>query len=226
MSDQVSPSAEDLRALRFACSCASAAPVAADPWVAIAQHGKLADGTKELILNALHQRPRSVTQLAALLALSPPAVHRHVAELLASELIHEVLIPTSQRRSPTERHYRPAFPVVLAADRRELQPVLAELAETLAGAFRARRDDLEEAFARTDLSARGESFEALLHYLYTAAARLARQRLEAAGDLPPWPEHGDGSRWVWWAEERPETEVKMTMPARQDGSDARDEAGG
>ena len=26
-------------------------------------------------------------------------------------------------------------------------------------------------------------------------------RLEAEGVLPPWPEHGDGSRWVWWAEE-------------------------
>jgi hypothetical protein len=25
--------------------------------------------------------------------------------------------------------------------------------------------------------------------------------------LPPWPEHGDGSRWLWWAEEAPETEV-------------------
>ena len=204
MEDQPAPRNEDLRALRFACSCASAAPDAADPWVAIAKQGKLADGTKELILNALHRRPRSVVQLSDLLGLSPPAVHRHVAELLASELIREVPIPRAARRSPTERHYRPAFPVVLAADRRDLQPVLAELADALAGAFGARRTALEEAFARTDLSARGESFEALLHYLYAAAARLARERLEATGDpatCRPGRRTADGSRWIWWAEE-------------------------
>jgi hypothetical protein len=45
----------------------------------------------------------------------------------------------------------------------------------------------------------------MLHYLYAAAARLARERLEATGDLPPWPQHADGSRWVWWAEEPAET---------------------
>jgi DNA-binding transcriptional ArsR family regulator len=213
MSDQLSAPDEDLWALRFACSCASAAPVAADPWVAVAKDGKLANGTKELIVNALHQRPRSVTQLAALLALSPPAVHRHIAELLASELIQEAPIPPAQRRSPTERHYRPNFPVVRAADRQELQPMLVDLAETFAGAFRARRDDLANAFARTGFSSRGQPFEALLHYLYAAATRLARERLEITGDLPPWPEHGDGSHWVWWgeepAEELAETEVRV-----------------
>jgi hypothetical protein len=36
---------------------------------------------------------------------------------------------------------------------------------------------------------------------------LARERLEADGDLPPWPVHDDGSRWVWWAEEAEETKV-------------------
>jgi DNA-binding transcriptional ArsR family regulator len=201
VADQPSPAAENLRALRFACSCASAVPVAADPWVAVAKQGKLADGTKELILNALHRRPRSVAALAALLGLSPPSVHRHVAEMLASELIREVPVPAGDRRSPTERHYRPAFPVVRTEDRQALQPALEELAGVFADAFRARREDLAEAFARTGLSARRESFEALRHYLFAAAARLAREQLEATGDLPPWPEHGDGSRWVWWAEE-------------------------
>jgi DNA-binding transcriptional ArsR family regulator len=226
VADHLPPQDEDLRALRFACSCASAAPVAADPWVAIAQQGKLADGTKELILNALHRRPRSVAQLSQLLGLSPPAVHRHIAELLASELIREAPVPTSQRRSPTERHYRPNFPIVLAADRNELQPILDQLAEAFADAFRARQDDLAKAFARSGLFARGETFEALRHYLYAAAARLARERLEAAGDLPPWPEHGDGSRWVWWAEEPQGTEVTLTTRAVHDDSEARDEGGG
>jgi DNA-binding transcriptional ArsR family regulator len=206
MTDQLAAPDDHLRTLRFACSCASAAPVTADPWAAIAKQGKLADGTKELILNALHQRPRSVTQLSAVLDLSAPAVHRHVIELLGSELIHEVPVPSSQRRSPTERHYRPNFPIVRAADRQALQPVLEQLAETFAGVFRARQDELVIAFTRTSLSAHGERFEVLLHYLFAAATRLARARLELTGDLPPWPEHGDGSRWVWWGEE-PATEL-------------------
>jgi len=201
MSDVDHAQPHEPRTLRFACSCASALPVAADPWVAVAKQGKLADGAKELILNALHVRPRSVTQLAPLLDLSPPAVHRHVVEMLASELIREIPIQTAQRRSPTERHYQPAFPIVLAEDRRELQPVLEELADMFAEAFHARRRQLGEAFARTGLDARGEPFEALLHYLYAATARLARERLEAAGNLPSWPTHRDGSRWTWWAEE-------------------------
>jgi DNA-binding transcriptional ArsR family regulator len=226
MIDHCPPPNEDLRALRFACSCASAAPVAEDPWVPIAKAGKLADGTKELILNALHQQPRSVTQLSRRLGLSPPAVHRHVGELLASELILEVPISAATRRSPRERRYRAAFPIVLAADRQELQPVLAALAEAFANAFEARIDDLAAAFARTGLPARGESFEALRHYLFAAAARLARERLEETGDLPPWPVHDDGSRWVWWAEEPPETEVTLTTHAIHDRLDAHDGGGG
>jgi uncharacterized membrane-anchored protein len=49
--------------------------------------------------------------------------------------------------------------------------------------------------------------EILRHYLYATATRLAREHLEANGTLPLWPEHADGSRWIWWAEEAPETEV-------------------
>jgi hypothetical protein len=54
---------------------------------------------------------------------------------------------------------------------------------------------------------REERFGELVHDLVAAAARMARAWLKAAGDLPAWREHGDGSRWVWWAEEPPETEV-------------------
>jgi DNA-binding transcriptional ArsR family regulator len=213
---------EALRTLRFACSCASGAPAAADPWVAIAKQGKLADGTKERILNAVHREPRSITELSRLLGLSPPAVHRHVAELLASELVREVPIPSGERGSPTERRYRPAFPVVLAEDRRDLDPAIEELALAIAGAFRSRRDDLAIALLRTGLPGRADAGEVLLHYLFATATRLAREELEAAGDLPPWPEHGDGSRWVWWAEEPPETEVASTRRTIHDDSDARD----
>jgi hypothetical protein len=134
-------------------------------------------------------------------------VYRHVVELLASELIREVAVSDDERRSPVERYYRPNFPVVLADDRRAFGPILEELAGAIADNMRARRGILAEVFARTRLMADGDPFEDLLHYLYAAATRLARERLEATGDLPPWLEHGDGSVWVWWAEEPLDTEV-------------------
>jgi DNA-binding transcriptional ArsR family regulator len=208
MADHPSAQLQNTRSLRFACSCASAVPADADPWVAIAKQGKLADGTKELILNALHRRPRSGIQLAWELDLSPPAVHRHLAELLASELIREEPIPPDERRSPAERRYRPNFPIVLAGDRRALEPVLGQLADAIAEVFRLGQSALAEAFAGTNLASEDEPFEEFLHYLYAASVRLARERLEAEGLLPDWPEHRDGSRWVWWAEEPPETEVE------------------
>src|SRR5215204_873183 len=193
--------------LRLACGCASAVPISADPWVAIVNQRKLNNGTKELILNAIYRQPRTITQLAEHLGISAPAVHRHVGEMLASELIAEVDVTAPERRRGSERYYGPNFPVLLASDQATLQPVLEDLAADITAAFRRQQNALPNAFARTSLPARGESFETLLHYIYATATRLARERLEAAGELPPWPEHADGSRWVWWAEEAPETEV-------------------
>ncbi len=198
---------DDDHRLRFACACASAVPVAADPWVAIVNQRKLNNGTKELILNAIYHQPRTITQLAELLGISAPAVHRHVVDMLADELIQEVALVASQRSRGSERYYRPNFPVVLAADSTALQPVLEDLAADMAAAFGRRQIALANTFAQTSLPARGESFEALLHYFYATATRLAREQLEAAGELPAWPEHQDGSQWIWWAEEAPETEV-------------------
>jgi DNA-binding transcriptional ArsR family regulator len=206
MTDGASSLVDDDHRLRFACACASAVPIAQDPWVAVVNQRKLNDGTKELILNAIYREPRTITQLAELLGISAPAVHRHVVDLLADELIHEVdLAP--QRSRGSERYYRPNFPVVLASDQATLQPALEDLAADIAAAFHRRQEALADAFAHTSLPARGEPAEMLLHYLYATATRLARARLEVDGALPPWQEHADGSRWIWWAEEAPETEV-------------------
>jgi predicted ArsR family transcriptional regulator len=208
MTDARSSLVDNGHRLRFACACASAVPIGEDPWVAIVNQRKLNDGTKELILNAIHRQPRTMTQLSDLLGISAPAVHRHIVDMLGDELIQEVDLASSQRSRVSERYYRPNFPVVLAADRTAIQPVLEDLAADIAAVFRQRQEALAHAFAETSLSARGEPVELLLHYLYAAATRLARARMEADGDLPPWPEHADGSRWLWWAEEAPETEVR------------------
>jgi predicted ArsR family transcriptional regulator len=206
MTDTPSSRVDDDHRLHFACACASAVPVAADPWVAVVNQRKLNDGTRELILNAIYRQPRTVTQLAALLDITAPAVHRHMVDLLAAELVKEV-DATAQRSRGSERYYRPNFPVVLAADRAALQPVLEDLAADIATQFQRRQGALADALAQTSLPARGEPVEMLHHYLYATATRLARARLEADGALPPWPDHADGSRWIWWAEEAPETEV-------------------
>jgi hypothetical protein len=207
MTESRSPQDAEQHRLRFACACACALPRAEDPWVAVVNQRKLNDGTKELILNAIYRRPRTITRLAEVLGISAPAVHRHVADLLADELIQEVDGAAPGRTRSGERYYAPAFPVVLAADRARLQPALDDLAEAVAVAVRARRGALAAAVAATGLPARGASSETLRHYCYATATRLARERLEASGDLPAWPEHRDGSRWVWWAEEADETEV-------------------
>ena len=189
------------RRLRFACSCASAAPDLGEPWVAVAREKKLNDGTKELILNAIYRHPRTIAQLAEQLGLSQPAIHRHIAELLASDLIREVAVSPADRAWAVERYYRPNFPVVLAADSRLFEPAIEALADQVAALFREHRPTLVDLCARTGLADDGRQPEELLHYLYAAVTRAARRRLEQAGDLPPWPAHPDGSRWVWWAEE-------------------------
>src|SRR5918998_6820214 len=96
--------------LRFACACASGMPIAEDPWVAIVNQRKLNDGTKERILNAIYDQPRTITQLAERLGISAPAVHRHIVDMLADELIQEVVLAAPQRSRVSERFYRPNFP--------------------------------------------------------------------------------------------------------------------
>ena len=207
MTDGQSSRVDENHRLRFACACASAVPIGEDPWVAIVNQRKLNDGTKELILNAISRQPLTVTQLAEHLGISPPAVHRHVVELLADELIREVDLVAPERSRGSERYYRPSFPIVLATDQTALRPALEDVAAEIADTFRRQRQTLTDALSHTSLPDRGEPVAMLLHYLYTTATRLARVRLETDGALPPWPEHADGSRWIWWAEEAPETEV-------------------
>ena len=107
--------------------------------------------------------------------------------MLGDELIQEVDLAAPQRSRGSERYYRPNFPVVLAADRATLQPVLEDLAADIAAAFRRRQNALTNAFAQTSLPTRGEAVEMLLHYIYATATRLARERLEAEGELPRGP---------------------------------------
>ena len=99
MSDESGFQNSILARLGFACACASAVKVVDDPRSPVARAGTLNDGTRELILKAVSRRPRTTAQLAQLLGLSAPAVHRHMTELPASELIREVEVRPEERGS-------------------------------------------------------------------------------------------------------------------------------
>jgi Bacterial regulatory protein, arsR family len=67
------------RGLRFPCECVSAAAGGrSDPWTDITKNKLLPNGTKEEILNLVAGEPKTISQLAEALDLSPPSVHTHI----------------------------------------------------------------------------------------------------------------------------------------------------
>jgi DNA-binding transcriptional ArsR family regulator len=191
---------EGLDGLCFACECVSAKRDGySDPWAAIAKNKLLPDGTKEEILNLVAREPKTISQLAEALALSPPSVHAHINDMMRSELLRES--EEWEKRYPTERYYEPNFPVVQAAERAEFDALCRTMAEQLAALFEKRRTQLERAFHQTNLSERGWEFSDIAQYLYASVQRRARTLLETRGVLPTRERHANGAEWLFWAEE-------------------------
>jgi DNA-binding transcriptional ArsR family regulator len=187
------------RKLQFACDCVSAQGDYSDPWASVSKNKLLPNGTKEDILNSVHKQPKTVAQLAKELNLSQPTIHRHINELMASELLRES--EEWERKYPTERYYEPNFPVVKAEERAEFEAVCQEMAERVADLFGKRRKQLESAFDKTDLAKRGWTFADITQYLYATVQRGAREMLEERGVLRQREKHNNGAEWVFWAEE-------------------------
>ncbi|MCA1816293.1 MAG: winged helix-turn-helix domain-containing protein [Acidobacteria bacterium] len=191
---------EGLEGLCFACECVSAKREGySDPWSAIAKNKLLPDGTKEEILNLVAREPKTISQLAEALELSPPSVHAHIGDMVRSELLREA--EEWEKSHPTERYYEPNFPVVTAEERAEFASACREMAEQFADLFEKRRARLERAFGKTGLAGRGWEFADLAQYLYATVQRGARTLLEERGALPPRERHANGVAWVFWAEE-------------------------
>ena len=195
---------EGLEGLCFPCECVSARREGySDPWAAITKNKLLPDGTKEEILNLVAREPKTISQLAETLELSPPSVHAHVGDMMRSELLRESV--EWEKRYPTERYYEPNFPVVQAAERAEFDALCRAMAEQLVALFEKRRAQLERAFRQTNLAERGWEFADIAQYLYASVQRKARTLLEARGVLPTRERHANGAEWLFWAEE-PEEE--------------------
>lgn len=187
------------KGLQFACDCVSAYGEYSDPWASIAKNKLLPNGTKEDILNSVSKQPKTIAQLAKGLDLSQPTIHRHINELMASELLRES--EEWERRYPSERYYEPNFPVVKAEERAEFEAICQEIAERVAHLFEKRRKQLEGAFDKTDLAKRGWTFADITQYLYASVQRSAREILEERGALPQREKHKNGAEWIFWAEE-------------------------
>jgi hypothetical protein len=190
------------RILQFACDCVSHIhQVARDPWSYVSRAGLISSETKEIILNKTYRQPKTVTQLAKEIGLSQPAVHKHVAELLTSDMMREAHLPDEAKTYRVEKYYEPNFPVLLQEDVAQLEPVCRKVAQRIAEVYWEHKDELREAFVGCSLEERGYTVDDILDYLYSKIRRVGHQILDEQGFFPELPVHRDGSRWVYWAEE-------------------------
>jgi DNA-binding transcriptional ArsR family regulator len=191
---------DNLEGLRFACDCVSGRRGGySDPWSAIAKNKLLPDGTKEEILNLLAREPKTISQLAEALNLSPPSVYAHVNDMMKSELLRESI--EWEKKHPTERYYEPNFPVIRAEECAEFEAVCQEMAAQVAALFEKKRPQLERAFGRTGFADRGWEFSDITQCVYANVQRSARSLLEQRGVLRPREKHANGAEWIFWAEE-------------------------
>jgi DNA-binding transcriptional ArsR family regulator len=191
----------DKKGLRFPCECVSNLEGGyTDPWAEVTKRKLLPNGTKEQIITLVAKEPKTLSQLAQALSLSPPSVHTHINDMLKSELLRES--DEFEKRHPTERYYEPNFPVFKAEECAEFRTLCEEMAEQLAVLFERRQAKMEKAFRKTNLPDHGWEFSDITHCLYANMYRNARTLLEQRGLLAPREKHANGAEWIFWAEER------------------------
>ena len=191
---------DNFKRLLFPCECVSgAAGGYSDPWAEITKRKLLPNGTKEEILNLVAREPKTISQLAEALDLSPPSVHTHINEMMKSELLRES--EEWEKKYPTERYYEPNFPVFRAEECAEFLSLCEELSRQVASFFERKRSKMESAFGRTGLKNQGWEFSDITQCLYANMQRGARALLEQRGVLSPRQMHDNGAQWIFWAEE-------------------------
>lgn len=188
------------KGLRFPCECVSNSPGGySDPWADITKRKLLPNGTKEQILTLLADEPKTLSQLAHALNLSPPSVHTHINDMLKSELLRES--EEFEKRHPSERYYEPNFPIFKAEECAEFRTLCEVMAEELATLFEQRLTKMERAFNNTSLPEHGWKLSDVTQCLYANMYRRARTSLEERGLLATRAKHANGAEWIFWAEE-------------------------
>ena len=191
----------DPKGLRFPCECVSGLQGGyTDPWADVTKRKLLPNGTKEHILTLVADEPKTISQLAQALKLSPPSVHTHINDMMQSELLRES--EEFEKKHPSERYYEPNFPVFKAGDCAEFRSLCDEMAEQLATLFEKRRAKMERAFRNTRLSEQGWQLTDVTQCIYANMYRHARTLLEQRGLLASPVKHQNGADWIFWAEER------------------------
>ena len=190
------------RILQFACDCVSKLHnIIRDPWSHVSRAGLISSETKEIILNKTYRQPKTVTQLAKEIGLSQPAIHKHVKELLANDMLRTASIADSEKTYRVEQYYEPNFPVLLMEDLEQLDPICNKIANQIAGLFWEHKEEIKSSFKGTILEKKGYNVEDILDFLYSRIRRKGREILDEQRFFPELPVHKDGSRWVYWAEE-------------------------
>ena len=186
--------------LRFPCDCVSGRKDNyGDPWSDITKNKLFSDGTKEEIVNLVSEEPKTISQLAKALSLSAPSIHKHINELLSSELIRDSV--EWEKLHPKERYYEPNFPVVRADECEAVQEICEKMSETIADMFESAHAQFEQAFNESGLAGSGWTFDDLSQCVFARIQRNARELLEQRGLVSPPKTHRNGAVWTFWAEQ-------------------------
>ena len=190
----------DSKSLCFPCECVSGRRGGySDPWSEITKNKLMPNGTKEDILNLVAREPKTISQLAETLNLSPPSIHTHINDMMKSELLRES--EAWEKIHPSERYYEPNFPVFRAEDCAKFEALCSEMAERVASLFAKQRSQMARAFRSTGLPKQGWEFSDITQCIYANIQRNARVLLEERGILSPRQNHANGAEWIFWAEE-------------------------
>jgi DNA-binding Lrp family transcriptional regulator len=151
--------------------------------------------TRERLVAALADRPRTVAQLAHQFGLSQPTVLEQVRRAARDGLIVEARIPIDEKRYPSERYYTPAVPVIRQPDREILESACRSISDDLASSLRSNEADLRAAFAMTHAVRDGWTFDDLWPFVQETFVRLALEQIP--GTVQP----ASSTHGLLWVEE-------------------------
>lgn len=165
--------------------------------------------SRDRLVAALADRPRTVAQLAQTFGLSQPTMLEQVRRALTDGLIVEVEVAPEERRFAAERYYAPAVPVIRAPDAEVIESACVAVSHEMARVLRDNWSDLLATFAVTHLAREGWKVDDLWPYVEETIRRLVKEEIGGVVSRPAEvPPHG-----LAWVEEIVDFDA---APARQE----------